>query len=241
MQARRQLTVSLSRPERIAGWIYLPIYLVGLSLVLGLVFTLLGYDITQSDITARLNLIYGLINFAAIVVIFHRYLTESLLPVARRPFWFIGHIALGFVIYYFGTLIVTMLLTMVEPEIQNANNESIAVMAEADLRTMVVFTVLLAPIVEETLFRGLIFSTLHRRSRLLAYGVSMAAFALIHVLGFVGVYPLGQLCLSFLQYLPAGFALAWIYERTDTIWTSIAAHMLVNALSMLAMVSLGGL
>jgi membrane protease YdiL (CAAX protease family) len=33
------------------------------------------------------------------------------------------------------------------------------------------------------------------------------------------------------QYLPISIVLAWIYERSGTIWTSIFFHMGINAMS----------
>ena len=36
------------------------------------------------------------------------------------------------------------------------------------------------------------------------------------------------------QYLVPGAVLAWVYERTGTLWTSIALHAVTNALSLWA-------
>jgi membrane protease YdiL (CAAX protease family) len=33
------------------------------------------------------------------------------------------------------------------------------------------------------------------------------------------------------QYLPAGLALAWAYEKADTIWAPILMHMTINQIS----------
>ena len=35
-----------------------------------------------------------------------------------------------------------------------------------------------------------------------------------------------------LQYLPAGVALGWTYEKADTIWAPILVHSMVNAVGM---------
>lgn len=34
-----------------------------------------------------------------------------------------------------------------------------------------------------------------------------------------------------LQYLVPGLVLAWVYDRTGTLWTSIGLHAAANALS----------
>ena len=95
--------------------------------------------------------------------------------------------------------------------------------------------VLLAPFVEEVLFRGLVFGNLKGKSRPVAYVVSCALFALLHVWQFAVVYQDVTYFLLMLQYLVPGAVLAWVYDRSGTLWTSIALHALTNALSVLAM------
>ena len=91
--------------------------------------------------------------------------------------------------------------------------------------------VVLGPFVEECLFRAGIFGQLRRRSRFLAYLVSMLAFALSHV--WQGAISDPTQLFHALSYLPAGFALAWIYERSDSIWGSWLLHALSNGVSVL--------
>ena len=63
-------------------------------------------------------------------------------------------------------------------------------------------------------------------------GLSMGVFALVHVVGYIGSYDALTLLLCFLQYLPAGYCLAWCYSNTGTIVTPILMHMIVNAYGM---------
>lgn len=60
-------------------------------------------------------------------------------------------------------------------------------------------------------------SGLHRRNRIAAYVLSTVAFCLIHVAGYVGQEALSSLAVLALEYIPAGIALAWAYEKADTI------------------------
>ena len=57
----------------------------------------------------------------------------------------------------------------------------------------------------------------------------MGVFALVHVVGYIGNASALTLLLCFVQYLPAGYCLAWCYQNTGTILTPILMHMLVNA------------
>ena len=86
--------------------------------------------------------------------------------------------------------------------------------------------VILAPLVEELIFRGGIFGLLRRRSRLLAYLGSITLFALVHVLPYALRDPLNWLYL--LQYLPVTYLLCRCYERSNSIWGCIFLHMLIN-------------
>ena len=235
MNQKNVLSVRLTRAESIAGWIYLPCYLLLLSLLLGFVLALLGYDLNSSVAQARINLLYGLINFIAIAIIFHRFLIANLSNIPRRFWGFLQAIILGFALYWAATAAINGLLQWLYPGLRNANNDSITTMAGVDYRAMLLYTVALAPVTEESLFRGLIFSSIHKKHRILAYAVSALAFAALHIVGYLGTVPAWQLGLSLLQYLPAGIALAWVYERAVSIWASIVLHMAINALSMLAL------
>ena len=96
---------------------------------------------------------------------------------------------------------------------------------------------LLAPLGEELMFRGGLFGSLRRFGFPLAAGLSALLFGLAHVWPYAFLAP-GYLW-YLLQYLPAGLALAWCYQRTGSIWSSILLHMLNNGLSLLA-VKMGG-
>lgn len=64
-----------------------------------------------------------------------------------------------------------------------------------------------------------------------AYALSTAAFCLVHVAGYVGQTELLSLAILALEYIPAGIALAWAYEKADTIFAPVLMHSLINALS----------
>ena len=111
------------------------------------------------------------------------------------------------------------------------------VMPASAPRMTVLIVVLLAPFVEEVLFRGLVFGCLKEKSRIFAYILSCALFAFLHVwTAAVSNWDLGYLILM-LQYLVPGLVFAWAYEHSGTLWTSILLHMLVNALSLFTIAS----
>ena len=85
------------------------------------------------------------------------------------------------------------------------------------------------------MYRGLIFRNLYGKSRWAAYIVSILAFAVIHIIGYIGRYSALELLMAFLQYLPAGLCLAWAYTKADTIFAPILIHAAINFLSIHAL------
>lgn len=85
-----------------------------------------------------------------------------------------------------------------------------------------VFTVLIGPVAEEFIFRGLLYPFLKQHSRpwLAWFGVSLL-FALIHwdAATFVALFVLA-------------LALTWLYERTDSLLAPITAHAFFNAVNL---------
>ncbi|MEE7545975.1 CPBP family intramembrane metalloprotease [Xanthomonas sp. Kuri4-1] len=105
---------------------------------------------------------------------------------------------------------------------------------------LVVFAVVLAPAYEELLFRRVLFGRLLAAGRpWLGIVLSSAAFALMHeVPGISGNGPLA-IAQLWLVYGAMGAAFAWLYWRTGTLWASIAAHALNNAIALAALYFFG--
>jgi membrane protease YdiL (CAAX protease family) len=68
--------------------------------------------------------------------------------------------------------------------------------------------VLIGPVVEEVLFRGVVFGSIRQKNRILAYVVSMVLFSVYHIWQYCGGLR-GPHALHYaIQYLPVCFALA---------------------------------
>lgn len=83
----------------------------------------------------------------------------------------------------------------------------------------------LAPLAEESLFRGLLFARLRASNgRALAYGVSALGFAIIHA------NPAGLVIYGWL-----GLCFAFALERTGRLWPAVVVHMANNAFAFTAL------
>lgn len=238
----RPAIILLEPREKLAGWIYLPIYVLLLPLLLGILLGLavvfLRLPLDEEAMTIHLNTAYGAVNFFFALIFFRRYLLRSARQLRHFPGRFFIALFAGFAIYYFGTAIMTIITQIIAPGMENINDSTIESMVRVNTLEMLIFTVVLVPLAEETLFRGLIFTTLRPHSRFAAYAVTILAFSAVHVIGYIGSYPWQMLFLSFIQYLPASFALAWALEYSGSIWASIGIHTLANAMAMIGMLLL---
>ena len=220
-----------NRNETLFGGIYLAFMLIFLPLLLKVFNSMLENPLSAG----KLNFIYYFINFALIVPVFGKFLLQSLKDALRVPFPTIWLALLG----YMGNLalseILAFFLMILVPDFANINDLNVALMLQEEFSLLAIGTVVLVPVVEETLFRGMIFRNLYDRSPAGAYLISMVAFAAIHVTGYVGSVEPVYILLSFLQYLPAGYCLCFAYRRSGTIISPILMHMIVNAVAVYSM------
>ena len=219
-----KLSISMTRKETLLGWIYLLLNLFVLPLALVLVNQFLPHPLSETEI----NLVFMGMNFLAIALIFRRFLTASVKSAVNKPWRVLGFAGLGFVLYFLFAMVIGAIILQLAPDFSNVNDDTIIGLFDEHPALMAITTVLLVPVTEEVLYRGLLFQGLQRKNRVLAYTVSVLVFAGIHIVGYVGSYDLKTLLLCFLQYLPAGTMLAWAYEKSDTIVTPILMHTVIN-------------
>ena len=227
MKKSKLLYISMSRTEKILGWLYMAFSLLCLPAAL----TWVNGQLADPLDEATLNFVFYLTNFLFIAGIFFRFLRASLVAAWRDIWNFIQAVILGYVAYLAASKAMEFIMPLLMPGFSNINDAAIAELAKANYTLMLVGVVFLAPVAEEMLYRGLIFRQLWQSSKAAAYLVSMAAFAAIHVLGYIGSEDLGRLVLCFIQYLPAGLCLAWTYTKADNIVAPMVVHAIVNAVA----------
>lgn len=222
----RKLSVSMTKAETVTGCIYIIFQLFALPFIVLLADAFFRWNLTL----AELNFICFAVNFTALTAIYRRYLLDSWKVFTRQPKEVFRSCGLGFVIHFAGSFLVSYLIVNLDPEFNNVNDNSIGEMIHERAVLMYLGTILLAPVAEEILFRGVVFGSLYRKWPVLAYILSAAIFSALHVISYIGSYPAWKLLLCFLQYIPASVALAYAYVRADTIFAPILMHIAINAL-----------
>ena len=222
---------SMTQKELMLGIFYLVMDLLLLPLLLKGVNQLLPVPLTN----IWLNFILFFLNFVFICWIFRSYLRKNLTGSVRQLWRMTLTAGGGFALYWLCGAALYWIFNLYFPDFVNLNDASIAQKSQDNYVLTALGLVLLVPLVEETLFRGLVFGGLHSRSPVAAYILSTAFFSAIHVVGYVGQYqqPL-HLLLAFIQYLPAGLILAEAYRRTQSIFTAVAIHTIINTMGVLA-------
>ncbi len=227
---KHELPVSLTEKQIRWGTRYLGFELV----FLGYLLVQLARFLLPGLPDAYLDFSYFLVNFVAVFLIFRTFLWKNLQHTRKHIGTALTCAGIGYVAYWLASFVISFVIIRLFPDFYNVNDASIAITSLGHFWLMAIGTVLLVPLAEEVLFRGLIFGSLHSRNRLLAYAISTVFFAFIHVMGYIGYYDIWMLLLCFVQYLPAGIALAWAYERSGSIYAPILIHTAVNAIGMLS-------
>ncbi|MBC2304627.1 CPBP family intramembrane glutamic endopeptidase [Listeria booriae] len=136
---------------------------------------------------------------------------------------------LGFVALLIGQYIAIAIMSMFGVGGASQNTEMLGELARA-VPLMIVFTSVLAPILEEIVFRKIIYGGLASRMNIhVAAVISSLFFGLMHM-------DLAYL----LVYFVIGLMLCYMYTKTKRIAVPIAAHMLMNVIAMIIQFTMGG-
>lgn len=231
----KKLTVTPTKEEQRFGWVYWVFQLLPLQL---LIRSVLAFIPVESSLGV-INFIFFVVNFIATTVGLRSLLISCGKISLEDPMRTIISALKGFGLYWLMRIAVQLLIGFVSPGFTNENDANIQQMSAGIYPLMMVGVVFLVPVAEELLFRGVMFAGLHNKNRWLAYCVSTLLFASVHVIGYIGVYTPINMLLALLQYIPSGIAFAYAYEKADSIWASILAHMFNNLIAMFAMLSMG--
>lgn len=231
MTMKKQLPVSLLPKEYSWGFRYLLFQLVFLGPLLSFILPLLWHNVTNS----YANAIYYLINFIVVICIFRCFLWKSLKYSASHWLKTLIVAFIGLVVYLGINILLNHLIYHIMPTHENINDAGIVATRKDNPWLTAIGTIILVPLAEETLHRGLIFGMVHQKSKVWAYVVSTLAFCAIHVMGYVGQRPPVELLVSFVQYIPAGIILALAYESSGSIFAPILMHITINLLAFLTL------
>ena len=229
----------MSHTESIIGWVYVFVHVFAMTYILSAlniyVFPAMGFQLS----TGNLNLLYYGIGFIFLLTTLFKFMKQSFADLCSNVLDTLIGVGAGYILYILLSYAVSSFLSLFLSDLTNPNSSAVINETRLHPNTMLAIGVLLAPIVEEILFRGVVFGTLRKKSRLLAYVVSSVFFSIYHLWSYL-IYSFNPVLLLFLvQYVPAGIVLAWSYERGRNVWCPVFLHMLINYISISIEISFG--
>ena len=225
-KGRRPWRPQITRSEQMRGWVFFALYVFAFPVIMGLVQRSFDGQLP----VAEANVIYYLLCVVLVFLVFWTFLRHGFhllldwLPENLFAF-FTGLVGAG---------VLHLICSAIPLPVENPNLISYPEQFQLSPAATVVILVVLMPIVEETLFRGLLFGVARRYSRILGYVLSTLLFAFYCVWQFVFTYGTVDLryLLLFVQYLPMSLALTWCYDNGGSVWSPIALHMVINAVTL---------
>ncbi len=222
---------SLTRQEKAFGGLWMAFETLFFATLLQSLNLLLPAPLPQAEI----NFIFFTVNFIAVALIFRQYLAGQLrlVPDALEKV-FLTAIP-GFAAYWGLNFLLGQVLFAIDPDFTSINDVTVQSLVQEDYFLMFLGSVILVPIAEECLFRALVFRGMYDRSPILAWVLSVALFSAVHIIGYIGAYPLKTILLCFVQYIPAGVCLAGAYRLSGSLLSPILIHALVNFVGMMSL------
>lgn len=175
-------------------------------------------------------------SFLLVVVVFWRFLygarlyADGMDLLKTVVFGFIAYWILAFIVEWIIMDVILIRWYIFEDRFffANPNQQAIDTLVHYNPTVMNLCVILLAPVTEECLVRGMIFAPVCRKKPWLAYMVTTVLFAGLHVLPYIGEIDIVNVLLLMLAYSPAGVVLGWAYQNTRCIYGPIALHCAIN-------------
>ena len=132
---------------------------------------------------------------------------------------------------YLGIYIVTRIgaMVMMWEGVSNSTNQEIIENAHMNPFVLITFTVIMAPIVEELVFRGILMGRVFKPDSIVGLILSSLLFGLAHMPNSIGVW---------IVYAGMGFALGTAYRKFQKLEYCIMAHMINNTIAVSMMLLL---
>ena len=207
-----------------------------LSLVIVYIFKLVGINYSDFNYIdyACLNTFIELIMFVVVLLFYKKYLKKDLVLFKLNKKDYIKKIISYFLIFlvvkYGIALFSSLLLVMLGSDlVTSENQEAVVNLAKTLPFMMMISTSLLAPFVEEGIFRLGIKKVINNKYLFIL--VSGLIFGFMHI--FPTELPIYVALIESLNYVTMGLLLAYIYNETDNIYVVVIIHALNNLLSML--------
>lgn len=188
-------------------------------------------------------LCYALMVFVFLFVL-EKYFYDEFQNFKKRFLHFVGIAIAGWFLNMFLSMFINVIMQLVDfvPR-ESQNQQAISETLKYPLLAIPMI-VIGAPIVEEVIFRGVIFNFArnlklpHKLNIVLAFILSSSLFGLIHVFSAYLISGDKTELILGIPYIAAGFALTLVYYFSNNIFVPIITHCIQNTLAVIVMLLL---
>lgn len=230
--AEKKPPAALTEPREGAGPL---LALVGYRVLTGppLTAVLARLDIAWSG--AERTVLHGCAVFLLTLALYRRFLDRSMTAAKKDPRRFWKGFFLGCAVYWIPALLLMGLGSLAPAgRITQPHQDTLRALSGQWGPGIWVVSVLLAPLSEEVLYRGVLFSLSRKPRRWVGYLLSSLLFAAAHMLGYLSEMHAAGFIYNLLCYSAAGAALCCAYEASGSVWSAAGLHALINLVSWLA-------
>ena len=233
-------TIKLNNRQKAIGVIILfPWYLYFapkiINFLLNLYLVYFGSNIDINGLNVIYNLVVGIVVAIPLFLVFKNFIYENFRVfknnLTENIIWVVTiGLLVSYGLAFVGEMIQNLLLQTSDSEA--TNQVLVEALVQSNFALMFIQTVIIAPFVEEMLFRGLIFNGLRQKNIILAHIVSAFLFGLLHVYSYILAGDMSE-WIKLIPYMTVGFSLSFAYEKRQTIFAPILLHSLKNCIAVL--------
>lgn len=219
---RPQLTVE----EQRVGWVFFALNLFVFPFLVGLVTRFLEEHLELGVPAAQSSAIYYAAVLLLLVAVFWDFLKNAFRILSDNTRRNLFALVVGFL----SGMLFTVLLSLIPLPVENpviGDYRGQFLLAPGFTTAVVMF---LRPMTEEILYRGLLFGSLRKKNRPLAYVVSIGLSALAAVWQFAVPDGGVMYLLLALRYIPLAAAATWAYDIGGSVLTPMALRVILNGL-----------
>lgn len=232
-------------PDQIK-WIFifviLPLYLycgsIIFNAVLKFIMITFSLQLDYNSANAYLNLMS---DFVMLVIVW--FVMKDLLKEQFKDFFkntknnLIYGCLIGVGLIYAGSFIGGVITTLFGGAQTSQNQAMIETITLTSPVLMIITTVLLAPVLEEFVFRGILFGWAYEINPKFAHILSAFIFAMLHIILALLSGNVAEWIQIFAYFLMA-IVLSYLYEKTNNIFVPVLTHMINNLITMIIIIML---
>lgn len=185
-----------------------------------------NFDITKFSFNKRI-IILGIIDFIYIILMLFIYRKEIIIDIKDFKKNYKEYLSKYVLVYMVGVIlmgIINILLTQITKIELSGNEEGIRMLIKEVPLYMFFSTVIYAPIIEELIFRKSIRNIF--KNKYIFIIISGVIFGVLHISDFSNINEI----LFGIPYIIMGIDFAYIYYKTNNIFTTMSFHMIHNLL-----------